>query len=71
MPKGNIVDMFTNRVCLSLMARTTIMMACLHARIAANQSLRDQNMRKEKCVRWAPEFFWEDADDQDREAQKR
>jgi hypothetical protein len=32
MPKGEIVGMFTGRVCLSLMARTTAMLASVHGK---------------------------------------
>jgi hypothetical protein len=32
MPKGEIVGMFTGRVCLSLMERTTTTMVCLQER---------------------------------------
>jgi hypothetical protein len=42
MPKGDVVGMFTGRVCLSLMARTTSMMVCLQARKAT--------MRKEAMM---------------------
>jgi hypothetical protein len=37
MPKGEIVGMFTGKVCLSFMARTTV-----------NQTLREKKMRKLK-----------------------
>jgi hypothetical protein len=42
MPKGDVVGMFTGRVCLSLMARTTSTMVCLQARKLA--------MRKEAMM---------------------
>jgi hypothetical protein len=53
------------------MERKIVTMACLQAIITMNQISRDQKMRKAKCARWAPKVFWEDADEQAREDQKR
>jgi hypothetical protein len=48
MPKGEIVGMFTGRVCLSLMERTTMTMACLQARVCLSLMARSECASMEK-----------------------
>jgi hypothetical protein len=51
MPKGEIVGMFTGRVCLSLMERTTTMLAGFQARVCMERTTMKTQKRKLEKLR--------------------
>jgi hypothetical protein len=57
MPKGAIFDMFTGRVCLSLMARTTTMMVCVITEISSAHGYKNSAPSNSDEVIHGPELI--------------